>query len=439
MLRSPLAPVVKLFNLLGAYCQARRLRFTDREALDRYQARHLDAMRARLGQESPYFRAYRDRPLRDWPLMDKATMMQHFDTMNTAGLKLDRVLAVALDAERTRAFTPTVDGCTVGLSSGTSGRRGVFAVSDREKNRWAGIMLAKALPRGLFAGERVALFLRANSNLYTAVRTPFLKFEFFDLLAPMESHLGALNAYDPTTIVAPAQVLRRLAIEQLEGRIGIAPRRLLAAAEVLEPQDREIVLAAFGNVLGEVYQATEGFLGITCSHGRLHLNEEFVHVEPEWLDAEQRRFVPIVTDFTRETQPIVRYRLNDVLVASSARCPCGSVTRVIEAIEGRCDDMLRLPGAAGSTVEVFADALSRVLLIALPVTADYRLVQTGPAALHLVADATLEEVQAAQTALGTFLTGQGVRADALEWTVQAATPPTDFTAKRRRIVRRWQE
>lgn len=429
----------KIFDIISAYRQARKLRFTNRAELERYQGAQLDAMKARLCASSSYFREYRDKPLPEWPLMDKRVMMQHFDTMNTARLKLDDVLKVAFEAEKTRSFTPTVDGFTVGLSSGTSGARGVFVVSPREKNRWAGIMLAKALPRGLFAGERAALFLRANSNLYTAVRTPFLKFEFFDLLAPMPSHLERLNNYRPSTLVAPAQVLRRLALERLSGTLDISPRRILSAAEVLEPQDRALITAAFGDVLGEVYQATEGFLGITCAHGRLHLNEEFVHIEPEWLDAEQRRFVPIVTDFTRQTQPVVRYRLNDVLVASRERCTCGSATRVIEAIEGRCDDMLRLPGTAGAQVEVFADAISRVLLQSLPLQADYRLTQTGSNALEFVADIDQDELARVKHALCLFFTQQGVAVESLAWKVDPGAPPADFTAKRRRIVRKWRE
>ena len=429
--------MLKIFDLISAYRTARTLRFTDRASLERYQQKQLDAMRARLGVKSPYFRQYLDKPLSDWPMMDKRVMMQHFDTMNTAGLKLDKVLKVAFEAEKTRSFSPTVNGCTVGLSSGTSGSRGVFAVSSREKNRWAGILLAKALTQGIFAGERAALFLRANSNLYTAVRTPFLKFEFFDLLAAMPGHIERLNAYGPTTLVAPAQVLRRLALEKVAGRLTINPRRILSAAEVLEPQDRELITTAFGAVLGEVYQATEGFLGITCSHGRLHLNEEFVHVEPEWVDDQQTRFVPIVTDFTRQTQPVVRYRLNDVLVASHEKCPCGSATRVIQAIEGRCDDMLKLPGRDGRSVEVFADPISRVLLQALPVDKDYRLVQTTAQELALSADLSPGAAEAVRVALFAFFERQGVAVANLGWTFVSGAPVTDFTAKRRRIVRQW--
>ncbi len=45
----------------------------------------------------------------------------------------------------------------------------------------------------------------------------------------------------------------------------------------------------------------------------MHLNEPYLLIEREWLDREQTRFTPIVTDLWRRAQPVVRYRLNDVL------------------------------------------------------------------------------------------------------------------------------
>ncbi|MFH7572468.1 CoF synthetase, partial [Pseudomonas syringae pv. tagetis] len=58
----------------------------------------------------------------------------------------------------------------------------------------------------------------------------------------------------------------------------------------------------------------------TCSHGTMHLNEEFVLMVRQWLD--EQRFTPLITDFTRITQPIVRYRLDDVLFRQSEPSPC---------------------------------------------------------------------------------------------------------------------
>lgn len=428
--------MTRLFWLLLAYWRTRRLHFADRAALDAHQERSLRRFTARLCAASRYFAPFAATPLAQWPGMDKARMMANFDSINTAGLSLDAVMRTALAAERSRDFSPAIGAVTVGLSSGTSAQRGVFVVSAREQAQWAGVMLAKALPDGLLAGERVALFLRANSNLYTAVRSPWLTFSFFDLFQPFDRLCAALPAYRPTVIVAPAQVLRQLALARLEGCLALAaaPKRVISVAEVLEPQDRALIEQAFGMV-HEIYQATEGFLASSCALGRLHLNEEYVHVEPQWLDGERRRFVPVITDFSRMTQPIVRYRLDDVLLASAAPCPCGRVTRALDRVEGRCDDMLTLPSRGGAGVPVFADVLARALAQALPRQADYRLVQSGAAALALHAELDAAQLRALRLHLELVLDGLGVDTAKLEWRLSAQLPPFDPTRKRRRITR----
>jgi putative adenylate-forming enzyme len=107
------------------------------------------------------------------------------------------------------------------------------------------------------------------------------------------------------------------------------------------------------------------------------LNEELIHVEPEWIDREQRRFQPIVTDFTRTTQLTVRYRLDDVLRASADPCPCGRVTLSLDAIEGRADDLLFLaPARGGSPMAVFPDTVRRAMAVA-GTTDEYRIEQHG--------------------------------------------------------------
>ncbi|AFD24661.1 Coenzyme F390 synthetase FtsA [Deinococcus gobiensis I-0] len=78
-------------------------------------------------------------------------MIAHFDTLNTAGLHLEEVRRAALRAEESRDFSPEVvtpaGRFTVGLSTGTSGTRGVFVVGRAERLAWAGVMLRRLLPR----------------------------------------------------------------------------------------------------------------------------------------------------------------------------------------------------------------------------------------------------------------------------------------------------
>ena len=424
----------RIFWLLRAYWRTRRLNFATRAALEEHQSRRLKHFLDTLCKQSSYFARFRGLPLSLLPIMDKSIMLANFDSMNTVGLKFSEVMDVAMRAEKSRDFSSMIGSITVGLSSGTTSQRAAFTVSEEEKARWAGIMLAKALPNGLLSGERVALFLRANSNLYTAVRTPWLSFAFFDLFKPIDLLSREVANYCPSIIVAPAQVLRHLALAVIQGTLIISPKKVISVAEVLEPQDREIIVQAFGFV-HEIYQATEGFLASSCEYGVLHLNEEYVHFETQWIDEKMRSFVPIITDFSRLTQPIVRYRLDDILVFRDEPCRCGRVSRTLERIEGRCDDMLELPGLPAGKITVFADVIARALSQCLPFYCDFRLSQNTEFELHLQSPIDNAEFDKVRMHLNLVLAALNVDIGLLIWTHSKIAPVFDATTKRRRIIR----
>ncbi|CEE90536.1 conserved hypothetical protein [Xenorhabdus nematophila str. Anatoliense] len=422
-----------ILKTLWYYWRAKKQwKFTCRQQLEQHQSKALSAFRRNILTKSPYFAPYGDLPLAEYPLMNKAIMMENFDQMNTAGLKRDALLECARLSEQSRDFKPTVGKFSVGMSSGTSGQRGIFVISPKERSIWSGIMLAKMLPNGLFHGERVALFLRAGNNLYGSVQNRWISFRFFDLFADFNQQVQALVEYQPTIVVAPAQVLRGLALKIQQGDVSLSPDKVVSVAEVLEPQDRKLLESVFKEV-GEIYQATEGFLACTCPHGTLHLNEEFLHIEPKWID--KSRFNPIITDFTRETQPIVRYQLDDILVIKKTPCACGNPALAIERIEGRSDDQLILPAHNGENVGIFADPCSRIIANTLPLTSDYRLTQMD-LLLCLEGDCDIAILQQCQSALSDYFAKQGADVDKIEWQCVSQTIVPDLFNKRRRIIRK---
>lgn len=381
----------RLAILLAHYMRTRYGRnWPSREALERWQERQVQKRLRLVRAHSPFYRElWGDNPLAEWgrfPVIDKAVMMEHFDRLNTAGIRKEEAMETALEAERTRNFTPQIGGITVGLSSGTSGSRGLFLVSPDEQAAWAGIMLAKVLPGPLWKPEKVAFFLRANSNLYESIGSGRLQFAYFDLLEETGKHVERLNSYEAGIWAAPPSVLRQLAEQKRNGRLTSAPRRIISVAEVLDPVDAGVIRETFGLPIHQVYQCTEGFLASTCPHGTLHLNEDVVHIGKEYVqdDPSGRKFVPIITDFSRTTQPIIRYRLNDVLTEAEHPCPCGSVFTAIERIEGRCDDVFYVEQTGGGRLKpVFPDFITRAVLAASPAIEEYRVIQHGGAELAI--------------------------------------------------------
>ena len=91
----------------------------------------------------------------------------------------------------------------------------------------------------------------------------------------------------------------------------IKPQKVISVAEVLTPEDKAYLSNIFKQTIQQVYQCTEGFLASSCEHGTLHFNEDFLIIEKKYIDHEQSRFHPIITDLRRRSQPIIRYELND--------------------------------------------------------------------------------------------------------------------------------
>ena len=422
------------------YCRLRMgMRFRTREQLLHHQQKQLAYLLRFVGRDSPFYAARTLRTLADAPIINKAVMMEHFDTINTAGIRKDEALALAMRAERTRDFAPSLRGLSVGMSSGTSGHRGLFVVSRNEMAMHVAAMIARALPGNPITAHRIALFLRSDNNLYQSSNVALTRLAYFDLQRPFSELATALQQFRPTVLVAPATVLRQLAHEAEREKLCIRPCRIIAVAEVLEPQDAAHIGRAFGQTVHQIYECTEGFLGTTCRHGVMHLNEDLVHFEREYLDADRTRFVPIVTDLYRTTQPHIRYRLDDVLVLRRDPCPCGSVLTALEAIEGRCDDVLyfRHRDRSEELVPVYADLIRRAVLLGCRKADDYQVVQRsidevevslkGVCTREDYAEVSREFLQLAQT--------MKVHPPCISYVDYCEMKPT---SKRRRVQRRMQ-
>lgn len=374
-----MGPLTLVWSYLAARWRFRRLRG---RRLERFQDERARAAIAFAREHSPFYRElYAGWDGRDWrtlPTIDKAAMMANFDAFTTCGLRRDDVMPRALAAERGEP-SPSSDGLTIGLSSGTSGHRGLFVLDERERMMWAGAILARMLPGVPRWGVRAAFFLRADSRLYQSVRGRWIRLRYWDVMTPLDHVVPQLREFQPDVLIAPPSLLRQLA--GVSGDLRIRPRQVVSVAEVLESGDAQSIEASFGVPVAQVYQATEGLLAVTCPRGSLHLQEDLVHVQLEPL--EDGRTTPIVTDLWRRVQPILRYRLNDVLTLRDTPCPCGSAFRVLERIEGRTDDLCYLDAVGGGSRVVYPDVIRRMILLADERIEDYRVVQDRPGSLQV--------------------------------------------------------
>jgi putative adenylate-forming enzyme len=418
---------IGLFRLAAAFLRTRRLarQLRSRADIERWQSRRIDRWLRQTVAQAGF---YRERPvaaLQGLPVVDKATVMGAFEQFNHAGITREQGWQIIDGGAQPKGYV-------VGASTGTSGNRGLYVISDAERYEWLGVMLGKLLSGFPFERARIALILPLHTQLYgSANRTRRLTLEFFDLKLGIEALAPGVTAFDPDTIIAPPKVLRWLA----ERDLPLKPKRVYSGAEVLDPVDRSIIEQRFGLRLGEIYMASEGLLGTSCAHGTLHLAEDVMHFELQPV-AGSNLVSPLISDFTRETQVMARYRMNDLLRLKDEACACGSPMTAIAEVVGRKDDIFELPRHdGGSMVTVTPDVLRNTILGADRNITDFRLVQVGAAELELLLPKTLpaDTLLAAKTGLETLLQGIGASVS-----ISASLRELDLpTVKLRRVERRW--
>jgi putative adenylate-forming enzyme len=364
------------------YIRARRRRSLSGSRLRDYQDLRAKAIIAWAVAKSPFYREhFAGLSLENWrefPVVNKEMMMANFSSFTTVGLDRDEAMNLALSAEGSGQYRDRIRNLTVGLSSGTSGHRGLFVVNDWERSVWSANLLAWVLPGHRFSGYKAILFLRSGSNLYDSIDCGWLRFRYCDLMTPLQEAVAILNKFSPDVLVGPPSFLVMLASEAQTARLVIKPMKVISVAEVLTPEDEQIIGNAFGFPVHQIYQCTEGFLAATCHRGALHVAEDCVALQFEVITQEDpTRVTPLVTDLWRETQPVIRYRLNDVLVLDPSPCGCGSAYQRITRIEGRHDDVFYFSKADGALRPFFPDVIRRMVLLGSSGVLDYEVVQDG--------------------------------------------------------------
>lgn len=189
--------------------------------------------------------------------------------------------------------------------------------------------------------------------------------ELLSIGEPLGEMVHRLNAFQPDAITGYPSFLQVLSGEQHEGRLAISPKVILCSAEQLTDETRTLIEQRFSCPVGNVFCSTEGGeVSILCNRGRMHLNSDWIIVEP--IDR-QGRPVPagvmsdamLVTNLMNAVQPIIRYRVDDCVILHDDTCECGLPFPYVDIL-GRTDDMPTFKGENGPvrlSPIVFLDAV----------------------------------------------------------------------------------
>jgi phenylacetate-coenzyme A ligase PaaK-like adenylate-forming protein len=365
------------------------------------------------------------------PVTTKRELMARFDEW-VGDPEVERATLVRFMADPRRIAEPYLGRYVAWESSGSSGEPAMFlqdagamavydALEALRRPQWgdAGRLLDPwgVADRTVFVGAIDGHFA-SNVSLERLRRlNPLLRerVHTISFLQPLESLCRAIEARDPTVLATyPTQAVL-LAEERAAGRLKIAPREVWTGGETLTRAMRRLIERAFGCHVVNTYGSSECLtIASDCPHGHLHLNADWVVLEP--VDDAGRPVEPgtpgrttLLTNLANHVQPIVRYDLGDRVTLHAAPCACGSRLPAID-VEGRCDDILRMPAGEGRTVSVLPLAVGTVLEEEAGLY-DFQLRQRTPACLELRSGlrgaAAERDLRRARGALGEFLARQG--------------------------------
>ena len=361
-----------------------------REQLAALQRERLESLVRHATAHAPYYRErIGDGPveLEALPVLDKATLMERFDDV-----ACDRRL-------RRDALLEHLDGLDhdalllgeyrVMATSGSSGRKGVY-VYDRAGwaaicaqllrfYDWAGVR--PRLPRlrvAVIGGGSPTHMTRRVADTMAVGLHRMLRLA---VTMPVPEIVERLNAFQPQALNVYPSMALVLADEQQAGRLRLSLETMSTSSELRTPEMTAVIERAFGVRPFDVYGTTEGLWGATCEHGDgLHLFEDVTLVEI--VDGDGRPVPPgergarlLVTSLANRVQPLIRFEVSDVMIAEPEPCPCGRTLLRARAVEGRTEDVLRLPGPAG---DVAVHPLQFAVVTADRHVREFQVVQRGP-------------------------------------------------------------
>jgi len=194
---------------------------------------------------------------------------------------------------------------------------------------------------GVFANY--GFYLACGMSRYLQLKMPRKKNKItVDVNAREEQIIKELNEFNPSMLSGyPSNLALLSTFEQLK----IKPDVVITGGELLTEEIRKKLADKFNCYIQTHYSCTEaGEIACECSEKHLHINEDWVIVEP--VDKNNnpvgygiRSDKVLITNLSNYIQPFIRYELTDRIIVHNEKCKCGKSSHWLE-IEGRTDEIL---------------------------------------------------------------------------------------------------
>ena len=396
------------------------------EEAKKIQYKRLKKLVNHAKNNSPYFKELYsavgdDFQLEDLPPTNKVEMMNHFDNWLTdSNITMKRIDEFTQDIENVGRMID--DKYLIFKTSGSTGNPATILYDKQNIDVSSAVAAFRTFARkedfkafmkngkktaGVFANY--GFYLACGMSRYLQLQMPRKKNKItIDVNAPEKEIIKQLNDFNPAMLSGyPSNLALLSDFEELT----IKPSVVITGGELLTDEIRKKLEDKFDCYVQTHYSCTEaGEIACECSEKHLHINEDWVIVEP--VDKNNspvgygvRSDKVLITNLSNYIQPFIRYELTDRIIVHNEKCKCGKNSCWLE-IEGRTDDILEFENG----IQIAPMSFYKILEEIDGVTR-FQLIQKSlqKLELRLVANEKENAFMKAQQDLQVFLAEKGIQ------------------------------
>lgn len=294
------------------------------------------------------------------PTVEKDFMMEKLDDVFTVDdITKDELLTfIKTNKNPTDLFKNKYH---VAHTSGTTGTQGVFIYSKQEWNGFYPYITKtfdfnfkrkKTVYIGGIDGHNATLSFSAW--LSKSIMKLFCNLLIININEPIEKVVEKLNEFQPDLLGGFFNEHKILAYQQKKGLLKIKPTTIVNCGEAVIPYEKEFIEKEFNAPLNNLYGFAECLIaGIGRSdYDGIYLMDDLALIE-------LKKDHILLTNLFNKTQPIIRYRINDILTLKENKNNKTPFT-VVENIIGRNENVIWFRNKKGKL-----DSIHPFLLVGL--------------------------------------------------------------------------
>lgn len=354
---------LSIINIILKIRQMKKSETMSPEQLESIQRKRFEKQLKNVIQRSEFYKNYYQEhgvnlektdqiALEDLPIIDKSIMMEHFDQfVCDKNLKKSELEKFVSDPATTdKKYKGKYE---VMHTSGSSGKIGIFVYGPNDWSRLEALVFTRVSKNKLHLFTKTKhAFIGVTDGHYAGISLakagPKRLFDFLpiDINRPIPESVADLNEFMPDSISGYASGVYLLALEQMKGNLKIRPERILCSADPLSASMAEVIHKAFDVKPIDYYAATESLgMAAQCDFREgLHMFNDWHIFEVIKQNGELARPGEtgnlILTTLYNDTQPLIRYRMDDKVILEEKECPCGWSFPLFRTISGREEEFL---------------------------------------------------------------------------------------------------